>query len=653
MVRILIVDDSVDIRNLLTKHLNAAGYTDLLTADSALSAFQILGLEDPLQPDPPADLILMDVTMPGIDGIEACRRIRASAKLRDIPIIVVTANDEPKDLESAFGAGALDYITKPVNKVELQVRVRSALSLKQDADDRKRTYEQALAQLSRQNELILDSVGEGIFGLDLDGNITFINPAAAKITGWEVDELIGQRAHDYLHYQKFDGTPYSEDECPIFQALKKGAVCSADDDVFHKKDGTAFPIEYVTTPIQGDQDQIMGAVISFRDVTERKQLQQQLILSQKMETVGRLAGGVAHEFNNLLTVILAYSRLIIKDVDPEDTVANYVGLIQDAGERAKSITRQMLAFSRQQLTQPKVIDPNDLIEDAVKMIGPLIGENVDLVMPPTRDIRKVKIDLEQLNQVLLNLAVNARDSMPLGGKLTISAANFTVDRHYTDLHPETVEGEYAVLSVSDNGAGMTDEIKEHIFEPFFTTKGVGQGTGLGLATCYGIVKQNRGHITVYSEPGLGTTFKIYLPSAETAGIAPSTDEETGDLPRGQETVLLVEDEESVRNLVAGMLREQGYQLLEAGGGTEALAVADKFPDDIDLLFTDVVMPEMGGRMLAERVLASRPNCKVIYASGYTGDAIVRHGVLDQKVAFLGKPFSHRQLAFKVREVLDG
>ncbi|MBW2121321.1 MAG: PAS domain-containing protein [Deltaproteobacteria bacterium] len=391
-----------------------------------------------------------------------------------------------------------------------------------------------------------------------------------------------------------------------------------------------------------------------REIAERKQTEEQLLWSQKMETVGRLAGGIAHDFNNLLVTIQGNTELVMMEPGLEEWVRNRLEEVFKACSRAAKLTQQLLTFSRRQIVEPKVVNLNKIILDMGKMLPRLIGEDVEVVSLPGEALGMVKVDPGQLEQVIVNLAVNARDAMPQGGRLAIETANVTLDEGYARQHPGVTPGGYVMLAISDTGAGMADEVKEHIFEPFFTTKDVGKGTGLGLATCYGIVKQSGGNIWVYSEPGLGTTFKIYLPRIDGQGEAMERHSREGYPPRGSETVLLVEDELSVRNVTAGTLRAQGYTVLEASDGKEALAVARQHRDRrIDLLLTDVVMPQMGGRALAERLLAERPDTKVLFFSGYPGEAIVHHGVLDRGSAFLQKPFSPAGLAWKVREVLDG
>jgi CheY-like chemotaxis protein len=371
-----------------------------------------------------------------------------------------------------------------------------------------------------------------------------------------------------------------------------------------------------------------------------------------MEAVGYLAGGVAHDFNNLLTIISGYSEILLPGLPPEDPRREMVAQIQQAGERAAALTRQLLAFSRRTVLEPKILDLNELVRENEKMLRRLIGEDVQLATQLDPALTPVRVDPGQIGQVIMNLAVNARDAMPTGGKLTIETGNAALDEAFAAMAPEARPGRHVLLAVTDTGVGMTPEVRARIFEPFFTTKGPGRGTGLGLATVYGIVKQSGGFLTVHSEPGHGTAFKIYLPAVTGAAPTGKSSQGTRLLARGNETILLVEDEDVVRTMIRVVLQDAGYVVLEASRGDVALRLAEEHVGPVHLLLTDVVMPQMGGRQLVERLAPLRPGLKVLYLSGYTDDAVVRHGVLQAEVAFLQKPFTMAALTNKVRQVLD-
>lgn len=425
-----------------------------------------------------------------------------------------------------------------------------------------------------------------------------------------------------------------------------------------KKNGSVIDVEITSYPLNFAGR--LAEIVLATDITERKraaealqQAEEQLRQSQKMEAVGKLAGGVAHDFNNLLTVINGHTDLSLRRLKQDDPLYRKFESIKEAGERAASLTRQLLAFSRKQILQPKVLDLNHAIFEMNKMLQRLIGEDIDLLVGLMPDLGKVKADPSQIEQVLMNLSVNARDAMPKGGKLTIETANVYLNEEYATRHLSIRPGLYVMLAVSDTGCGMDAQTQERIFDPFFTTKELGKGTGLGLSTVYGIVKQSGGNIWVYSEVGLGTTFKIYLPCVEMPADELKVRDEDTKLKMGTETVLLVEDEEMVRNMTREILLESGYHVLEAKHGQEAMTIAEQHRGPIHLMLSDVVMPQISGRELAEHLAPLRTEMKVLYMSGYTDDAIVHHGVLDEGVAFIEKPFTPHALAYKVRTVLNG
>lgn len=500
--------------------------------------------------------------------------------------------------------------------------------------------EQPTAQLHR----LLEASAEGIVSIDRDGDLTFVNRAAAEMLGYGPGELLGKNFHTLVHDRLADAADTSQS--PILQAAAGGRGSRVDNEVFWRRDGSAFSVEYLATPMPEG-----GAVVTFRDITEHKRLEERFRHSQKMEPVGRLASGVTHDFNNLLTIISGYSEILLSRLEPHDPNREMVAEIKKAEERAAELTRQLLAFSRRQIVEPKILDLNMVITEISRLLRRLIGEDIDIVAVPCPDLGGVRADMGQLEQVLLNLAVNARDAMPQGGRLLLKTANVELDEDYAAEHPEAIPGSCVQLTVSDTGCGMTDEVRSHLFEPFYTTKEPGKGTGLGLSTVYGIVKQSGGHIAVDSEPQRGTTFRIYLPRvAEPArGGAPAPG--TGAPHLGKETILLTEDDACLCELICKVLTPLGYTVLRARNGTEAMQIAAEYPDPIHLVMCDVVMPQLTGRDLARRLTALRPDLRVLFISGYTNGIMHNHGVSDAG-AVLAKPFSTEALSRKVREVLD-
>lgn len=516
------------------------------------------------------------------------------------------------------------------------------VSMVQEETDRV-AMQKSLETSEAQYRTIVETAHEGIGSIAADGTIRFANRRLAEILGVQVKDLIGQPLARYF------GESYAFTDLEALEAhLHKQN--GPGDFALRRADGAVVWAMIFSSPIAlGDE---RGLLLVVNDVTDRRALEARFLQSQKMEAVGRLAGGIAHDFNNILTVVVGYSELILETLPHNSPLRELVVEIRSASERATGLTQQMLAFSRQSVMAPKIVDLNAVIAEADRLVRRVIGEDIECQTSLAEDLAPVRVDPSKLHQVILNLVVNARDAMPQGGMLTIETKNVHLDASFASLFPDVVPGPHALIAVSDTGIGMTPEVVAKIFEPFFTTKKLGKGTGLGLSTVYGIVKQSDGHITVYSEQGVGSTFKIYLPIA--AGEV-AEEPQAAPAPRrsAHETVLLVEDEASVRELVTRMLESAGYQVLTAGDGESALAMASTHDGPIDLLITDVVMPRMSGRELAETMQSQIPALKVLFMSGYTDDAIICHGILEADVMFLQKPFSPDTFLDKVNELFEG
>ena len=514
-----------------------------------------------------------------------------------------------------------------------------------DIRERRRS-EEALRRSEQRFHALIEHASDLVAILSESGALLYASPSMKKMLGFTPEEWIGRNILTLIH---------PDDSSAVMEALHLGKV-GRDAGTplqfrIRHKDESWRTLEATDTNLL-DDEAVRGIVVNARDITERLRLEDQLRQSQRMEAVGRLAGGVAHDFNNLLTAISGYSDLILRRLTTDNPLRREVEEVMKAAERASSLTRQLLAFSRKQVLQPRVLDLNNIVNEMDKMLRRLIGEDIELITNLTPSLFNVKADPGQIEQVIMNLAVNARDAMPNGGKLIIETENVELDTGRARRHTGFLPGLYVMLAVSDNGCGMDKETQSKIFEPFFTTKEFGRGTGLGLSTAYGIIKQSGGDVKVYSEPGIGTSFKIYLPCVYEPAEIRVTARSPYDVPRGNETVLLVEDDDGVRMLAREILQMSGYSVLEACHGSQALEICESHKQQISILVTDVVMPQMSGRELSEKLLQLRPQMKLLFMSGYTDDAILHHGVLDSNLPFLQKPFTPHSFVKKVREVLD-
>jgi PAS domain S-box-containing protein len=513
-----------------------------------------------------------------------------------------------------------------------------------DITERKRA-EEALRESKERYRDLVENAHDIIYSHDLKGNYLSVNKAAEHITGYTREEALQLNMSQTL-------APECADKATEMISRKlAGEDVTAYELEILAKDGRRVAIEVNSKLMYEDGVPVAVQGIA-RDVTERKLLEEQLRQSQKMEAIGQLAGGVAHDFNNLLTAINGYSSLALQRVDDDSSIKPYLEEVRKAGDRAANLTRQLLAFGRKQILQPLALDLNSVVSDMNKMLRRLIGEDIALNAKLAPDLKKIKADPGQVEQVLINLVVNARDAMPTGGSLTIETANMSLDQEYASRHVGIQPGKYVMLAVSDTGTGMDEATRARIFEPFFTTKEKGKGTGLGLSTVYGIVQQSGGSIWVYSEPNQGTSFKVYLPELLSDGPADVVESARDEIVSGSETILLVEDEEVVRGLTTNILEGAGYHVIAAGGGAEAAKLCADRNEPIDLLLTDVVMPQTSGKAVAEQLTKMQPGLKVLFMSGYTDEAIVHHGVLDANVEFIQKPFTPAALSKKIRDVLD-
>jgi PAS domain S-box-containing protein len=648
--RILIVDDDRHNRQLLEVMLAPEGFV-LLTATSGEEALTLVA-------EQPPDLILLDIMMPGMDGYEVAGRIKGGAATKNIPIIMVTALDDRAARMRGLSAGAEDFLTKPVDRAELCARVRNLLRLKAYGDYHDKYSRMLEGEVgSRTADLVqserlyretFDAAPVGIVHVGLGGQWLRVNQRLCDLLGYSRDELQGPTVNALLRSEEAEG------EAESFRRMAAGTldVHVVDETRYRRKDGT-FVWARVNMSVHRDAaGQTQHFILVIEDITEHRTLEAQVRQANKMDAIGRLASGVAHDFNNLLTVILGFAELVAEDGAVPTQHRQDLDEIIKAAQRATGLTKQLLAFSRQQVLHAAPLDVNGLIRDMTTMLGRLIGEHIEIALTLASNLPLALADRGQLEQVVMNLVVNARDAMPAGGSVTIETTDVELDN--SSLHDETiVPGPYVMLSITDTGNGMSQETQRRLFEPFFTTKDTGKGTGLGLSTTYGIVKQSKGYIAVHSELGHGTTFQVYLPrSTEDASVPPpgaSADEPT---TAASETVLLVEDEAGVRRLSKRILSNAGYRVLEAANGNDAEQVFAHHGDAVDLVVTDMVMPGCDGPELLSRLHARAPELRVLYMSGYTEQSAAHKAGIDRGLPFIQKPFTAAAFVKQVREALD-
>jgi PAS domain S-box-containing protein len=622
---ILVVDDDAQMLRTITDILRLRGYSSTVagTGREALDVTRRMK-------DAPA-VALVDLQLPDMDGIELIGRLRQIAALTEV--VILTGNASVDSAVRALRQDSNDYLVKPVQPDHLVGTIERAGERWQ-----RRRAELGMRESEERLHLIFDHVSDALFIANDAGRILDANPAACALTSHSLSKLKTLTMSQVI----------PESTQMVSGHSLKAAGTAADPSRFESRggvDGRVLDVRSATFA--------PGVLVyTVRDLTRQRELENQLLQAQKMEAVGQLAGGVAHDFNNLLTVIMSYSSLLLSDEGTAESVKGDIQEISNAAERAASLTRQLLAFSRKQVLQMRAVNINEIVANVEKMLHRLIGEDISLTTRLDPDLALIRADPSQLEQVLLNLAVNARDAMPAGGDLIITTDNAELSDEQLDRHFGAAAGHYVMLTVTDTGGGMTKEVQRRLFEPFYTTKEAGKGTGLGLATVHGIVKQSGGDVYVYSEVGHGTTFKVYFPRLSEAADAAVCPAENGVQPRGSETLLLAEDDDVLRALGARVLGSLGYNVLIARTGAEALRIVAEHDGKIDLIATDVVMPGMNGSHLVEKVLEARPGIRVLFMSGYTDDEVMRRGVIDGQTAFLQKPFTPDLLAHKIRGVLD-
>jgi len=668
---VLIADDQEDGRLLLRAILEGSGY-DVIEASQGQEALSLAQGHHP-------GLIVSDVLMPVMDGFSLCRACKQDEALKAIPFVFYTATyTDQRDRDFALNLGADLFIVKPLDPSEflrliqelLDAYARGAIVAKPIAyaseesylkeynealihklEDKLLELEQANRDLERSEKRyreILDEIDDGYYEVDLKGAFTFFNNSLCEILGYAPDELMG------MNYRALIDESNVKMVFSLFnQVFTTGHVIKATDWELIRKDGTRRIVEISIALMRGEDAQPYGYRGIARDITEQKRLQEQFIQSQKIETIGQLAGGIAHDFNNMLTPIMGYTELLLNKVAPDDPMLISLDHIFRSAQRSRDLVRQLLAFARKQTLEMKAMDLNAVIKGFEQILRRTLHENVALLINLPPKLPTILADVGQIEQIIMNLSVNAQDAMPEGGTLCIETSEVYLDETYVKMHKDGAVGLYVMLAISDTGTGMDSSILQKAFDPFFTTKAQGKGTGLGLSTVYGIAKQHGGCITAYSEPGHGTTFRIYFP-VHGAPMAKASEE----TPRyaslfGTETVLVVEDQTEVRDLIVNILSGYGYTVLEAADGKEAMRQAQSYPETIHILVTDIILPDANGKSLHRQLAPIREGMKVLYMSGYTADVISRSQLLETGGYFIQKPFSLHDFLSKMRQALEG
>ena len=645
-VSILVVEDEALIAMEIKARLSGLGYSVVAIVDSGDRAIRSAHEHRP-------SLILMDVHIKGdMDGIETAKRIQASS---DVPVVYLTAHSDTATVNRAKESSLFGYVLKPFEERELRVAIDMALH--------RHALEKRLKDSERKYAATLASIGDGVAATDPQGRITFLNAVAESLTGWRFEQVEGKQIEEvFAVIRERDGRPIDN---PIRRALSENRVILLEEPTLLVSSGTdLIPVDQSAAPITSDLGETIGAVVAFRDIRQRRLTEdalrkatEQLHRSQRLEGLGRLAGGVAHDFNNLLTVINGYCVLLLHGKRLDEVSSLQIQKVLNAGQRATKLTGQLLAFGRGQLLKAEIIDLNAIVVEMGSLLLRVIGEHIEVRTMLFDGLDRVQVDPTQVEQIVMNLATNGRDAMPDGGVLVIQTSNVIFTEHDVEQRREIQPGAYVRLAVTDTGVGFDPKITDSLFEPFFTTKAKGKGTGLGLATVYGVVKQSTGYIYASSEPGHGATFEVFLPAVAPAqntrdSRVANVNQTHGLFLSGEGTILLVEDEEPLRAMASSVLEEAGYTVLQAADGEEALQVSNDYVGPLDLLITDVIMPKMGGRLLAEQLVTARRGLQVIFMTGYADDEVLRHEFFDGKIELLQKPFSPSDLSTRVHQVFE-